>query len=86
MSGGLKSYLSVKQCVARLNGSVSAKLIYALVARGRLRANRATGKLLVEEDSLIDLMEGPPRPPPAAEEPPPPRRGRGRPKREMELW
>lgn len=83
----MKSYLSAKQVVQRLNGAVSVKLVYALVARGKLRGNRATGKLLIEEDSLVELLEGRPRPPPAPEEPPPPARPRGRPKRQaMDLW
>jgi hypothetical protein len=84
----MKSYLSAKQVVARLNGSISVKLVYKLVAQGKLRGNRATGKLLIEEDSLIDLMEGQPRGPPVPEEPPPPVRPRGRPRKkaEMELW
>ncbi len=82
----MKSYLSVKQVVARLNGSISVKTVYKLVSLGKLHSNRATGKLLIEEDSLIELMEGPPRPPPVPEEPPPKRRPRGRPKKEMPLW
>lgn len=74
----MKSYLSVKQVVRRLNGAVSAKLVYKLIATGKLRANRATGKVLVEEDSLVELMEGG-RPPPVPEAPPPrPGRGVGR--------
>lgn len=82
----MKSYLSVRQVVQRLNGAISIKLVYKLVAQGRLRGNRATGKLLVEEDSLIELLE-PPKPPPPPEMPPPPRRPRGRPKRkEVKLW
>jgi hypothetical protein len=84
----VKSFLSVKQVVARLNGAVSAKLVYKLVAQGKLRANRATGKVLVEEDSLVELLEGKPRGPPVPEEPPPPRRPRGRPRKAdpMKLW
>jgi hypothetical protein len=31
----MKSYLSVKQVVARLNGSVSAKLVDELIAAGK---------------------------------------------------
>lgn len=82
----MKSYLSVKQVVQRLNGAVSAKLIYRLAAQGRLRTNRSLGKLLIEEESLVDLLE-PPKPPPPPEMPPPPRRPRGRPKRkEVQLW
>ena len=76
----MKSYMSVRQVVQRLNGAVSVKLIYKLVEQGRLRGNRATGKLLVEEDSLIELMEGN-RNPPVPEEPPPPIRPIGRPKK-----
>lgn len=85
MRCAVKSYLSVRQVVERLNGAVSAKLVYKLIDAGKLRANRATGKVLVEEDSLIELMEGNPRPS-APELPPPPRRPRGRPKRKVELW
>jgi hypothetical protein len=83
----MKSYLSVKQCVAMLNGAISGKLIYALVAKGKLRSNRNTGKLLIEEDSLVELMEGEARPV-VPEEPPPPVRPRGRPKKKetIELW
>lgn len=84
----MKTFLSVKQCVALLNGSVSGKLIYKLCSQGKLRANRNTGKLLVEEDSLIELMEGQARAPPVPEETPPPVMPRGRPKKKagLELW
>ncbi len=83
----MKNYLSARQVVQRLNGAISVKLVYALVAKGKLRSNRATGKLLIEEDSLVELMEGQPRPPP--EEPPPvPKRrvNRKNPGVELELW
>ena len=83
----MKSYLSVRQCVARLNGAVSVKLIYKLIKRGRLRVNRELGKLLVEEESLAELLAGPPKPPPVPEMPPPPKRPRGRPKKlQPQLW
>lgn len=84
----MKTYLSVKQVVARLNGAISGKLVYKLASTGKLRANRATGKLLIEEDSLIELMEGQARAPPVPEEPPPPVRPRGRPKKKsgIDLW
>jgi hypothetical protein len=83
----VKTYLSVRQVVARLNGAISAKLVYALIAKGKLRANRELGKILVEEDSLVELLAGPPTPPPAPEMPPPPVRPRGRPRRKSaELW
>jgi hypothetical protein len=62
----MKSYLSVRQCVQRLNGAVSAKLIYVLISKGKLRANRAMGKILVEEDSLVELIEGKLKPLPAS--------------------
>ncbi len=81
----MKSYLSVRQCVARLNGAVSIKLIYALVKKGRLRANRALGKLLVEEDSLLELLNEEPTLPPPAEEVPvqvPARQRKG----QIDLW
>jgi excisionase family DNA binding protein len=82
----MKSYLSVKQVVERLNGAISVKLVYKLIEQGKLRANRATGKVLVEEDSLIELMEGPPKPV-VPEMLPPPQRPRGRPrKKTVELW
>jgi len=81
----MKTYLSVKQVVERLNGAISVKLVYKLIEQGKLRANRATGKVLVEEASLIELLEGPSKPV-VPEEPPPPQRPRGRPKKEMELW
>lgn len=82
----MKSYLSAKQVVARLNGAVSVKQVYKLVRLGKLRANRALGKVLIEEDSLLELLE-PPRPPPVPELPPPPVRPRGRPRKvKMQLW
>jgi hypothetical protein len=82
----MKSYLSVRQVVQRLNNAVSAKLVYKLVSQGKLRANRATGKLLVEEDSLVELLDGP-RSEPVPQVPPPPVRPRGRPKqKERQLW
>jgi hypothetical protein len=81
----VKSYLSVQQVVERLNGAVSAKLIYKLVARGKLRANKATGKVLVEEDSLVELLGG--GKPVVPEMPPPPLRRRGRPRKtQPQLW
>ena len=80
----MKSFLSAKQVVAKLNGSVSVKLVYKLVGQGKLRSNRATGKLLIEEDSLNELMEGKPE---APQEPPPPVRPRGRPRKAgLKLW
>lgn len=83
----MKSYLSARQVVQRLNGAISVKLVYALVKKGKLRGNRTTGKLLIEEDSLIELLEGKPRPPPPPEEPPPKRRvSRKNPGVEVELW
>ena len=83
----MKNYLSVQQVVKRLNNAVSGKLVYKLVAIGKLRANRATGKVLIEEDSLVELMEGKSRGPPVPEEPPPPVRPRGRPKKPaMNMW
>lgn len=81
----MKSFLSVKQCVLLLNGAISAKLVYKLVAMGKLRSNRATGKLLIEEESLVELMEGPQKPA-APEMLPPPVRPRGRPKKQQVLW
>lgn len=83
----MKSYLSVKQVVAKLNGAVSAKLVYSLCGQGKLRCNKATGKVLVEEDSLVELLEGPAKPA-VPEEPPPPTRPRGRPRKRpgMDLW
>jgi hypothetical protein len=82
----MKSYLSVRQVVERLNNAVSAKLVYKLISQGKLRANRATGKLLVEEDSLVELLDGP-RNEPVPEMPPPPVRSRGRPKpQKMQMW
>lgn len=83
----MKRYISAKQAVQLLNGSISVKTVYKLCSQGKLRANRATGKILIEEDSLIELMEGPPRPPPPPEEPPPKRRPPGRPKKNpLPLW
>ena len=81
----MKSFLSAKQVVARLNGAISVKTVYKLVSLGKLRANRATGKVLVEEDSLVELMEGPSKPL-VLEAPPPPVRPRGRPKKTLPLW
>lgn len=77
----MKSYLSAKQVVKLLNGAISLKLVYALVSKGKLRGNRNTGKLLIEEESVVELMEGKPRGPPVSEEPPPPVRMRGRPRK-----
>lgn len=87
----MKSYLSVKQVVAGLNGAISTKLVYRLIAQGKLRVNRSLGKVLIEEESLIELLNGPTIPPPQPEEPPPPVRPRGRPKsrchsQEAPLW
>lgn len=81
----VKSYLSVRQVVERLNGAVSAKLVYKLIATGKLRANRATGKVLVEEESLAELMEGK-AVAGVPEQPPPARRGRFGRKKDAELW
>jgi len=79
----MKTYLSARQVVQRLNGAISVKLVYQLVSRGKLRVNRALGKILIEEDSLIELLEPPKQP----EEPPPPVRPRGRPKKQVvDLW
>jgi hypothetical protein len=73
--------------VQLVNGSFSAKLLYALVTKGFLRVNRNLGKLLIEEDSLVELLEGKPRSPPPPEEPPTKRRPRGRPRKEkLDLW
>lgn len=67
-----------------MGGPGVGKLVYKLAAQGKLRVNRATGKLLIEEDSLIELMAGPPDVP---SEPPPPVRPRGRPKKDrIRLW
>ena len=85
----MKSYLSARQVVQRLNGAISVKLVYKLIGQGKLRVNRSTGKVLIEEDSLVELMEGQPRPPPPPEEPPPvPKRrvNRKNPGVELELW
>jgi hypothetical protein len=81
MGDTLKRYLSAKQVVEKLNGSISVKLVYKLIAQGKLRVNRETGKVLVEEDSLIELLQG------RAEKPPvdrvtPGRRG----KLDVPLW
>jgi hypothetical protein len=79
----MKSYISVRQVVERLNSSISVKLVYKLIAAGKLRVNRSTGKVLVEEESLVELMEGSPRAPPVPETPPPRRTQR---KETVELW
>jgi hypothetical protein len=71
--------------VARLNGAISLRFVYALVARGKLRANRQLGKLLIEESSLEELIEPPQRGPPVPEMPSPQPRGRPK-KKTMELW
>jgi hypothetical protein len=81
----MKSYISVRQVVERLNRSISVKLVYKLIAAGKLRVNRSTGKVLVEEDSLVELMEGRPRAPPVPETPPPERKQR-RQKDAIKLW
>lgn len=83
----MKSYLSARQVVQRLNGAISVKQVYKLISQGRLRVNRNLGKLLIEEDSLVELLEGKPRPPPPPEEPPPKQRvSRKNPGVELELW
>jgi hypothetical protein len=88
----MKSYLSVRQVVERLNGSVKLGLIYRLIRDGRLRVSRGLGKVLVEEDSLTELLEAgtePKKRPMVPEAPPPPPRPRGRPRKNpkpMELW
>jgi hypothetical protein len=66
----MKSYLSAKQVVQKLNGAISVKLIYRLVEQGKLRANRSLGKVLIEEDSLIELLEDNVRSPPPEKHPP----------------
>lgn len=76
----MKNYLSARQVVERLGGGISVKLVYALIKKGKLRANRNLGKILIEEDSLIELME--PRAPP--EEPPPKKKDRQKVK--LDLW
>jgi hypothetical protein len=84
MSDTLKRYLSVKQVREMLNNAISVKLVYKLIAQGKLRANRATGKVLVEEESLVELMEEKPRvtrPPPTNSHP---RRSAAKP--EVRLW
>lgn len=78
----MKRWLSVKQAVAALNNAVSSKLIYRLVAQGKLAANKALGKILIDEESLLRLLE-----PLPVETPPPPQRPRGRPKKLLDdLW
>ena len=42
----MKTFLSVKEAVAELSGAVSAKPIYAFVASGVIRSNRALGKVV----------------------------------------
>jgi hypothetical protein len=84
----MKAYLSARQVVQRLNGAISVKLVYQLIQAGKLRANRATGKILIEEESLEQLMADPVEPT-TPSEPPPPVRRRGRPKKQVasiELW
>jgi hypothetical protein len=66
-----KCYLSVKQVVERLNHAISIKLVYKLIAAGKLKANRATGKILVKADSLDELM-GEQRPAATVPQQPPP--------------
>jgi hypothetical protein len=83
MEDAVKSYLSVRQVVQRLNGSISVKLVYKLISNGKLRGNRATGKVLVEEDSLTELMEGKPRAPTVPDARPQPRQRR---QQSVDLW
>ena len=85
MGAKIKRYLSVRQVAERLNNAVSVKQIYKLIAVGRLRVNRQLGKLLVEEDSLIELLNGEATPPPRSEAaalPVQPRRRKG----QIDLW
>lgn len=81
----MKSYLSVRQVVQKLNGSISVKLVYKLISNGKLRVNRATGKVLVEEESLAELMDGKPHVP-TVSEPSPRSRQRERRKQPVDLW
>ena len=86
MNDIMKSYLSVKQVVQKLNSSVSAKQVYALVRKGKLKANRALGKVLILEESLVALLASGETVSEPATMPPTPR-PRGRPKRSgIELW
>lgn len=84
----MKTYLSARQVVARLNGAISVKLVYKLCSQGKLRCNRATGKVLIEEDSLVELMEGKPKPTVPEEPPPQPKRkvNRKNPGMQFDLW
>ena len=49
-------YLSVKQVREWLGGAVSIRLIYKLIDQGKLRVNRALGKVLVLGSSLEALL------------------------------
>ncbi|MBA4190275.1 MAG: hypothetical protein C0467_20000 [Planctomycetaceae bacterium] len=90
----LKRYLSVKQVVQRLNNAVSIKLIYKLIATGKLRANKVTGKVLIDEESLVELIEGASHSSQVKEQTQPLKRPKGRPrtkanrsgKMRIELW
>src|SRR5262245_43623678 len=53
----MRSYLFVKQVRERLNNSTSTRLVYKLIEKGKLRVNRTTGKVLVLEESLEQLLE-----------------------------
>ncbi len=62
------------------------KVVYKLTEQGKLRANRATGKVVSDEDCLVQLMEEPTKKP-VPELRPPSQRPRGLPKKEeMQLW
>ena len=53
----MRSYLSVRQVRERLNNSISTRLVYKLIEKGKLRVNRTLGKVLVLEESLEQLLE-----------------------------
>ena len=60
--------------MARLNDTISVKLVYKRMVQ-KLRAHRALEKVLIEENSLVELMEA--ARPAIPELPPPSVRPRG---------
>ena len=77
-------FLSVKQVVERLNGSVSKTVVYDEIRRGLLRSSRVGGKIIVAESDLREYLgRGHEKAPP---EPEPVERGKGVRHAQIDLW
>jgi len=57
-----KTLLNVQQVWERLNRSISKSKLYALAASGRIRSTRSLDRLLIEWESVEELLgqESPP--------------------------